>query len=539
MFCFSSQLYSVKIYLSNNQESVISVTEWDKLIAISVTLKEFQQDLIDNNIQFNDASEIPVTPVTFAAFEFLKDNTDAIALINTNIDAKNNLIKKLSTPSEVSFEELLNILKAANYLDIGSFLPLVKDVFISRLVGAEYTRLKTKDTAISLLSLISSLPVDITKKVSTDLFKESDLGDILMGTAPIEESVIHFDNKVLSISWSYDSSYLAVTEVDNKEIVFIDVKKSEIIEEVKPLKADFPLINVEFSPDGKYLAASGIGKMIVWDFLNRDKITEFIVRPSSPIQKITWNKKSDAIAIVTAGNIDMWTLHDKALKSLNVQRHDLYGFDDAVWQPSNYIAFANYKQIRLYDTSLSKEMGEIFSSNEKNQKLKDQYLAWNNKGNILAFSSGKFIYLYNTLSKSIVKAIATNSKKTIQSIAWSNQDTYIAIGSKDKTIEIINAKTGSIVKDITYHDNNVFVVSWDRSGTLLASCSPDKTVRIGDFSNYFKAIDSISVEQYLLLCYMHKDKKYSKSSLPEYLYRIYDSLPIVIKQALQRRAVKK
>jgi WD40 repeat protein len=57
------------------------------------------------------------------------------------------------------------------------------------------------------------------------------------------------------------------------------------------------------------------------------------------------------------------------------------------------------------------------------------------------------------------------------------QNGYLASSSQDKTIKIWNADTGSLIRTLTGHTNNVWSLAVLQNG-YLASCSDDTTIKI-------------------------------------------------------------
>ena len=63
-------------------------------------------------------------------------------------------------------------------------------------------------------------------------------------------------------------------------------------------------------------------------------------------------------------------------------------------------------------------------------------------------------------------------------MAFSADGTAIASGSRDYSVRLWDAETGSCKCSLKGHSSTVTSVAWNNDGTKLASGSHDKTVRI-------------------------------------------------------------
>ncbi|KAH7915312.1 WD40-repeat-containing domain protein [Hygrophoropsis aurantiaca] len=59
---------------------------------------------------------------------------------------------------------------------------------------------------------------------------------------------------------------------------------------------------------------------------------------------------------------------------------------------------------------------------------------------------------------------------------------YVATGSRDKTIKLWDAQSGSLLKHLAGHDNWIRALVFHPSGKLLLSASDDKTIRVWELS---------------------------------------------------------
>ena len=66
------------------------------------------------------------------------------------------------------------------------------------------------------------------------------------------------------------------------------------------------------------------------------------------------------------------------------------------------------------------------------------------------------------------------------SVAFSSDGMVIASGSRNGTVRVWDAETGSCKCALRGHSNCVRAVSWSPNGSMLASGSDDKTIKLWD-----------------------------------------------------------
>lgn len=73
-----------------------------------------------------------------------------------------------------------------------------------------------------------------------------------------------------------------------------------------------------------------------------------------------------------------------------------------------------------------------------------------------------------------------NHNSFVKSVAIDPMENYIASASWDRTIKIINYKTGKVIHTLNGHDGYINSIVFSPNGKLVASASFDKTIRIWD-----------------------------------------------------------
>ena len=70
----------------------------------------------------------------------------------------------------------------------------------------------------------------------------------------------------------------------------------------------------------------------------------------------------------------------------------------------------------------------------------------------------------------------------VSSVSWSPDGKRIASGSRDKTIKVWDAQSGTCIRTLTGHTAWVYSVSWSPDGKYIASGAHDNTIRVWDAS---------------------------------------------------------
>jgi WD40 repeat protein len=109
-------------------------------------------------------------------------------------------------------------------------------------------------------------------------------------------------------------------------------------------------------------------------------------------------------------------------------------------------------------------------------------VAWSPDGTKIASGSAdRTIEIWNASSCSMLRNLSGHSDY-VSSVAWSPDGTKIASVSY-KTINIWNASSGSLLRNLSGHSGYLLSVAWSPDGTKLVSGSEDNTIKIWDASS--------------------------------------------------------
>ncbi len=86
-------------------------------------------------------------------------------------------------------------------------------------------------------------------------------------------------------------------------------------------------------------------------------------------------------------------------------------------------------------------------------------------------------------------AILKGHSNDVRSVAFNADGTSIVSGSRDNTVRVWDAITGTLIRTIEGHTNDVFAVAFSIDGTRIVSGSRDNTVRLDDKNFGFKILN--------------------------------------------------
>ena len=92
------------------------------------------------------------------------------------------------------------------------------------------------------------------------------------------------------------------------------------------------------------------------------------------------------------------------------------------------------------------------------------------------------IEIWDASSGSLLRNLSGHSD-WVFSVAWSPDGTKIASGSQDTTIKLWNASSGSEIRTLSGHGGGVPSIAWSPDGTKIASGSWDTTIKLWDTSS--------------------------------------------------------
>jgi WD40 repeat protein len=269
--------------------------------------------------------------------------------------------------------------------------------------------------------------------------------------------------------------------------VFAQLEYDKALLEVK-----HKIVCSNFSPDGKYVAAS----------TNNGDI-------------IVWNQET--------GNIYKTLVGIKALsKSVAFTRDNKYlvsgGKDNniTIW---NLAIGEKHKVLKAHK-------GEVFSIDiSRNDKL------------IASASADNSIIIWNLVTGEAISKLVGHSKEVL-SVDFSNNGKKLISSSGDKTIKEWNVETGDQIKSINAHENAVRTVKYSPNGKYIASAGYDRKIHIWN-SNGEKLNTFLGHSKWVMSIAFSPDSKYLMSGAQDAYILVWDikSASIVYKSKKQKAEI--
>ncbi len=230
--------------------------------------------------------------------------------------------------------------------------------------------------------------------------------------------------------------------------------------------AEEPINDIEYSPDGKLLAAASDSGIWLYDTETHQEVVN-LVGHRGLVKSISFSPDSKKLASADT-YVYLW---DVATGELLQRIDPFYGGTSVSFSPGGQtVAIAGSNRGgRLWDRS------DWRSSSVVNREL--QSVSFNPNGRMVAFGlvDGR-VFLYDVRSDRIRHRLEGHTDSVL-SIAFNPSGLIVASASFDQTVRLWDVTTGALRHTLEGHTYDVNSVSFRPDGRILASAG-DQTVRL-------------------------------------------------------------
>lgn len=281
--------------------------------------------------------------------------------------------------------------------------------------------------------------------------------------------------QVGALTWSTDNKILAIGTY--KVVRLVDPANGQTIRELKD-HSDV-IHSLQFSPDGKLLAAAGgppaqQGEVKIWEVATGN-LVRTILGHNDYIYSCSWSPDSKTLATASYDKlIKIWDVSNGTeLKTLKDHADAVYAV--AFSPDGNLLASGSAdRSVKMWDVKTGKRIytlsghGDIVFS-----------LAWNKAGNQLTSTGAdKTMRTWNVNPQAGNQARSVGAgDRTVNEVVYSMDGTLLATVSDDKTLRVFNAN-GQPTQNIKDNADSMLSVAISPDNKLVAGGGFDGTVKI-------------------------------------------------------------
>jgi len=268
--------------------------------------------------------------------------------------------------------------------------------------------------------------------------------------------------------------------------------------QLRTLKGNSFLSSVAFSPDGKLLASGGLDKVVkVWDVASGSEVRT-LKGHADDVLSVAFSPDGKTLASASLDTtIKLWDVDNGS------ELRTLKGHSAPVWSVTfspdgQVLASASWDNIiKLWDVAGNElrtlnQQSPPFSSTESAPVLS---VAFSPDGKMLASGSwDKTIKLWDVASGSELRTLKGHSDQ-IWSVAFSPDGKMLASGSWDRTIKLWDVASGSELRTLKGHSDRIFSVAFSPKAGYLLSGGADTSLKVWELSSGKELASLIALDQ--------------------------------------------
>jgi WD40 repeat protein len=236
--------------------------------------------------------------------------------------------------------------------------------------------------------------------------------------------------------------------------------------------------SVDFSPDGRYLAAAGeVGTVYLVETENWT-VVRTLEGHADYVYTVAFSPDGTMLASASGDRtIKLWDVATGAGVRTLVGHLDQV--TSVAFSPDGvFLASGAGKEdatVRLWDVATGREVRVLRGHTNRVRSV-----AFSPDGTLLA--SGAFdntAKLWDVATGQELRTLRGHTA-VVRSVTFSPDGTLLASGAYDSTVKLWDVYTGQLVRTLEGHASAVFSVAFSPDGTLLATGSDDKTLKLWD-----------------------------------------------------------
>jgi WD40 repeat protein len=271
-------------------------------------------------------------------------------------------------------------------------------------------------------------------------------------------------------AFSPDGRLLAVADYHGRTALLWDVFARRKIESPIGLHSS-AVLNVAFSPDGKFLGTGDHGEVSVWDLSGKSK--DFAVPKSTSSATFAFHPVEPILAVASR-RLSFWDLKTGQLTNL-LTTAPTNGAQCPAFSP-------NRKLIAVGMGEGTVLIGDLETGRTTAALLKHattvRCVCFSRDSTLLA-SGGEDhrVILYDLRQRRVIKTIQAHTEE-VRALAFTTDDRTIVSTSSDGTIKFWSVANQQLVLTLIHDGGPVTGVSFTSDGRLMATSGSDGTVRL-------------------------------------------------------------
>lgn len=240
-----------------------------------------------------------------------------------------------------------------------------------------------------------------------------------------------------------------------------------------PLKHAGPVVDVDYSPDGKHIVTASGNKAQIWSIESGQAVVEPLTH-RNPIYSVRYSP--DGKRIVTASDPDAQVWDAATGKQVGAalthgNKVEMARFSQ---DGSKVATCSSDKTARTWETETGKAIASITVEGPPGS------VDFSPDGATIVVGFGSVAQIYDAKSGSRVGAVMNHDG--FVNATFGPNGKYVATASLDKTARVWDAKTGAPVTEPLPHDDRVATVTFSPSGLHIVTSSDDGAARIWDIA---------------------------------------------------------